>query len=398
VDLIKLKLASLSSILAIVKKLLEVNLAPLPDSPENDRREFHKMQPKVAELMLPLKPRQGTKNWDFRSVASEVVIKWSLDYQKSLFNALLLIGGLLEHITARLIDTISITKIEDLEVDHFERVFDAFAVQTQAQFGKAQEAIVTKTTICSSLRKFLDLLDPKVHFKQGSFADRVMMHITSMCTYYPKSKEDESTKTLTVVTNKLCQADFVPYCLKMLKEYADQMNSRDENKHTRKIGIAILLNLVAFSPLARTKVNQEQNMTLICDVLKEEKKDLFDLHDGNVSDLDTTRVVDTLDDNEKKIMTEDEQRTYGNIVSKSARHIGHVMTIGYAALILAHLIKANEFVVKKIKAQLDSDCFKLSLDCFDEMENILSATGKEDDKSKRLIQEARDIFSKHGYH
>ena len=52
-DLIKLKLASLSSILAIVKKLLEVNLAPLPDSPENDRREFHKMQPKVAELMLP---------------------------------------------------------------------------------------------------------------------------------------------------------------------------------------------------------------------------------------------------------------------------------------------------------------------------------------------------------
>ena len=38
-------------------------------------------------------------------------------------------------------------------------------------------------------------------------------------------------------------------------------------------------------------------------------------------------------------MTEDEQRTYGNIVSKSARHIGHVMTIGYAALILAHLIK-----------------------------------------------------------
>ena len=56
-----------------------------------------------------------------------------------------------------------------------------------------------------------------------------------MCTYYPKSKEDESTKTLTVVTNKLCQADFVPYCLKMLKEYADQMNSRDENKHTRKV-------------------------------------------------------------------------------------------------------------------------------------------------------------------
>ena len=39
--------------LAIVKKLLEVNLAPLPDSPENDRREFHKMQPRVAELMLP---------------------------------------------------------------------------------------------------------------------------------------------------------------------------------------------------------------------------------------------------------------------------------------------------------------------------------------------------------
>ena len=149
----------------------------------------------ILIIYFRLKPRHGTKNWDFRSVASEVVIKWSLDYQKSLFNALLLIGGLLEHITARLIDTISINKIEDLEVDHFERVFDAFAVQTQvnifqndsktiviffqAQFGKAQETIVTKTTICSSLRKFLDLLDPKVHFKQGSFADRIMMHITS---------------------------------------------------------------------------------------------------------------------------------------------------------------------------------------------------------------------------
>ena len=60
------------------------------------------------------------------------------------------------------------------------------------------------------------------------------------------------------------------------------------------------------------------------------------------------RVVDTLDDNEKKIMTEDEQRTYGNIVSKSARHIGHVMTIGYAALILAHLIKGlfREYTIK----------------------------------------------------
>ena len=58
----------------------------------------------------------------------------------------------------------------------------------------------------------------------------------------------------------------------------------------------------------------------------------------NVPEM-SIRVVDTLDDNEKKIMTEDEQRTYGNIVSKSARHIGHVMTIGYAALILAHLIK-----------------------------------------------------------
>lgn len=46
-------------------------------------------------------------------------------------------------------------------------------------------------------------------------------------------------------------------------------------------------------------------------------------------------------------MTEDEQRTYGNIVSKSARHIGHVMTIGYAALILAHLIKGSKIILLK---------------------------------------------------
>ena len=82
--------------------------------------------------------------------------------------------------------------------------------------------------------------------------------IFRMCTYHPKSKEDESTKTLTVVTNKLCQADFVPYCLKMLKEYADQMNSRDENKHTRKVDYISVSLLYLFRNILDWNSNSTQ--------------------------------------------------------------------------------------------------------------------------------------------
>ena len=59
-----------------------------------------------------------------------------------------------------------------------------------------------------------------------------------------------------------------------------------------QIGIAILLNLVAFSPLARAKIQQTDNINLICDVLLEEKSDLLNLHDGNISiDMNQTRYV-----------------------------------------------------------------------------------------------------------
>ena len=67
-------------------------------------------------------------------MASEVVIRLSQDYHKTIFNALILIGGLLEHITNRLIDLVAIDRIEELEIEHFDRVFDAFVVQTQVGY------------------------------------------------------------------------------------------------------------------------------------------------------------------------------------------------------------------------------------------------------------------------
>ena len=40
-------------------------------------------------------------------------------------------------------------------------------------------------------------------------------------------------------------------------------------------------------------------------------------------------------------MSEEEQAAFGKMVKKGERHIGGVMVIGYAGLILAHLIKGK---------------------------------------------------------
>ena len=58
---------------------------------------------------------------------------------------------------------------------------------------------------------------------------------------------------------------------------------------------------------------------------------------------------------------------------------------------------ANEFIMPRVKQRFDDTCFKLALDCFDEMESIFSVSGKSDEKSKNLIEEARAIFKKHGF-
>ena len=59
---------------------------------------------------------------------------------------------------------------------------------------------------------------------------------------------------------------------------------------------------------------------------------------------------------------------------------------------LIYLFSVNEFIMPKIKLKLDEHCFKLALDCFDEMLDIFKASGKEDEKSENLIDEAREIF------
>ena len=101
--------------------------------------------------------------------------------------------------------------------------------------------------------------------------------------------------------------------------------------------------------------------------------------------------MNSLEESEKKVMTEEDQLAYGRLVSKADMHVGGVMTIGYAALIIAHLVKgikksidynyniflANEFIMPRVKQTLDDTCFKLALDCFDEMEGIFNMSGKE---------------------
>jgi len=51
----------------------------------------------------------------------------------------------------------------------------------------------------------------------------------------------------------------------------------------------------------------------------------------------------------------------------------------------------------KVREKLDDESFKYSLDCLDEIENILKMSGKEDAQSTRMIQEARDTYNKFGF-
>jgi len=51
-----------------------------------------------------------------------------------------------------------------------------------------------------------------------------------------------------------------------------------------------------------------------------------------------------LSENEKKSMSAEEQAAFGKMVKKGEHHIGGVMTIGYAGLILANLIKGINYL------------------------------------------------------
>ena len=95
---------------------------------------------------------------------------------------------------------------------------------------------------------------------------------------------------------------------------------------------------------------------MICDVFIEEKASLFNLHDGNVTlDLNATGL---LEESEKKVMTEEDQKAYGSLVSKADLHVGGVMTIGYAALIIAHLVKGNSLITQMSLSALKSQTFE----------------------------------------
>ena len=81
-----------------------------------------------------MKPQRETPNWTYKSVVSEVIVNLSSNNTKQIFNALMLVSGLLEHITNRLIELLSVPNVEDLETEHFERVFTAFAAQTNVRY------------------------------------------------------------------------------------------------------------------------------------------------------------------------------------------------------------------------------------------------------------------------
>ena len=102
---------------------------------ESDRREFERMQKTAGEMMLPLKPTHFEQKWCHKTVITECVVALALKHTKQVFNALMLLSGILEHLTNRLIRLMTFEKMEHFEEEHFHRVFGAFAEQTKSSFN-----------------------------------------------------------------------------------------------------------------------------------------------------------------------------------------------------------------------------------------------------------------------
>lgn len=78
------------------------------------------------------------------------------------------------------------------------------------------------------------------------------------------------------------------------------------------------------------------------------------------------------------------------------RYYHAIISYNSIELSITHFL-ANEFIMPKVRQKLDDESFKFSLDCLDEIENILKMSGKEDENSQKMIQEARDTYQKFGF-
>ena len=137
--------------------MLELKLPELSEISDANKREYERVQKAADDLMKPLKPTRFENKWDHKrdrvenyfhfskkkckiltskSVIFETVSALAVTHTKQVFNALMLLSGILEHVTNRLIRLMSIDKLDDFEEDHFVRVFEAFAVQTKVRNSK----------------------------------------------------------------------------------------------------------------------------------------------------------------------------------------------------------------------------------------------------------------------
>ncbi|CBY14742.1 unnamed protein product, partial [Oikopleura dioica] len=90
---------------------------------------------------------------------------------------------------------------------------------------------------------------------------------------------------------------------------------------------------------------------------------------------------------------EDEQQQLGKMVNKADAHVKGCMTVAYCAIMVAKLIQANQFILDDVREYLADGAIKYSIQCFDEVDNILKLSGKEDDVSAQYMKEARAIFA-----
>ena len=123
--------------------------------------------------------------------------------------------------------------------------------------------------------------------KLDGYANKITRHLINLCCESDKACFEMS------------QLGYLPYVLDMIVKFPKSMEgSQDEKKHSLKvlktrfsneknslfqIGVAILLNLTLRSPACRMKMQKEENLRIIMDVLNDEMAELKRIHDGDVS-------------------------------------------------------------------------------------------------------------------
>ncbi|CAG5090617.1 Oidioi.mRNA.OKI2018_I69.PAR.g12665.t1.cds [Oikopleura dioica] len=372
-------------ILALIVKLLKLKL-PSSKAQDKDLPRIQRDADSIIKDSASVNPdipciKPISSGWTHNTVAAETVYLLCINTKKPVFNTICIISKMLNFLVEKVVEIISVKSTSEINRTEFNKIFDAFEAQTKP-YKKALEVVVNETEYLEAVGKFLKITGPE-NMKTNGYANRITRHLINLC-----CESDHA-------CFKMAQLEFLPYILDMIVKFpkSSLLTSQDEKKHSLKIGVAILLNLTMRSPACRMKMQKEENFRIILDVLNDEMTELKRIHDGDVSMAMSKTTLDAEFGEDIKGMSEEEQQQLGKMVNKADAHVKGCMTVAYCAIMVAKLIQANQFILDDVRGYLSDGAIKYSLQCFDEVDNILKLSGKEDDVSAEYMKEAREIFA-----